>query len=113
MEVHGILGPGFFEAVYQEALEIELSLRKIPFVAQPRLNLSYKGRELNKFYQPDFICYGEVIVEIKAEKNLTSLDEAQIINALKCAGKKTALLMNFGQESLAGASHEIGRRTRR
>lgn len=100
MEVHKVLGPGFLEAIYQEALEIELGLRRVAFHAQPTIPLFYKGQELKKFYQPDFICYGEVLVEIKAEKKLTAIDEAQIINALKCGKKKTGLLINFGEPSL-------------
>ena len=82
MEVHGELGSGLREGVYQEALEIELELRGIPFEAQPEIRLFYKGRKLKKYYLPDFICYGRLVVEIKAEKKLTKEDEAQIINAL-------------------------------
>ncbi len=66
MEVHKELGPGFLEAVYQEALEREFLEQEIPFKSQPTVQIVYKGRPLSKKYQPDFICFNEVIVEIKA-----------------------------------------------
>ncbi len=100
MEVHRNMGPGCLEAVYQECLEIELKERNIPFVSQPKLKVYYKGRELKKYYIPDFIIFDEAIVEIKAEKCLTNIDEAQVINILKNSNKKIGLLLNFGKESL-------------
>ena len=100
MEVHNIVGPGHLEAVYQECLEIEFELRKIPFIPQPRLEVFYKDRKLKKFYIPDFIVYNEVIVEIKAEKSLTRVDEAQLINSLVISRHDVGLLLNFGEESL-------------
>ena len=100
MEVHKELVCGFLEAVYQEALEREFIVQEIPFVAQPYIEIKYKGELLNKKYQPDFICYSEVIVEIKAVSELTGLEEAQIINYLKATGLKVGLLINFGNRSL-------------
>jgi len=100
MDVHNELGPGLLEPPYQEAMEIELEQRRVPFEAQPMIRLFYKGRELKSYYKPDFICYGEVVVEIKAQKQLTESDEAQIINALKCTRKGVGLLINFGEPSL-------------
>ena len=100
MEVHIIVGPGHLEAVYQECLEIKFELREIPFIPQPRLEVFYKDRKLKKFYIPDFIVYNEVIVEIKAEKSLTRVDEAQLINSLVISGHDVGLLLNFGEESL-------------
>ena len=100
MEVHKELGCGFLEAVYQEALEREFIDRRIPFKSQPEVQISYKGNPLRKTYQPDFICYDEVIVEIKAISNLTGLEEAQIINYLKATDLKVGLLLNFGSKSL-------------
>ena len=73
-----LAGPGHLEAVYQECLGIEYELRKIPYISQPRLEIFYKNQRLKKFYIPDFIVYCEVIVEIKAEKSLTNIDEAQL-----------------------------------
>ena len=100
MEVHRELGSGFLEAVYQEALEREFGYQGIPFVSQPNIEILYKGEPLNKRYQPDFVCYEEVIVEIKASSNLTSLDEAQIINYLKATELRVGLLLNFGTDTL-------------
>jgi len=100
MEVHKELVCGFLEAVYQEALEREFIVQEIPFVAQPYIEIKYKGELLNKKYQPDFICYSEVIVEIKAVSDMTGLEEAQIINYLKATGLKIGLLINFGARSL-------------
>ena len=100
MEVHRELGPGFLEAVYQEAMEIELRERKIPFVSQPQVKLYYKRFEMQKFYKPDFICFDTPVVEIKAESGLTAIDEAQVINVLKSTQLNVGLLINFGETSL-------------
>ncbi len=100
MEVSNVLGSGFLEAVYHEALEIEMRERKIPFVAQPEISVSYKRITLTKTYIPDFICFGLVIVEIKALKALTSVEEAQLLNYLKATGKAVGLLINFGAPKL-------------
>ncbi len=100
MEVSNVLGSGFLEAVYQEALQIELSARKIPFVVQSAINISYKGRILRATCIPDFICYHQVIVEIKALKALTSIEEAQLLNYLKASGRPVGVLINFGAPKL-------------
>jgi len=100
MEVHRTVGPGHLEAVYQECLEIELKLRNIPFISQPRLEIFYKEQKLKKYYVPDFIVYNEVVVEIKAEQSLSKVDEAQLINSLVISRHSTGLLLNFGEESL-------------
>ena len=100
MELHNIVGPGHLEAVYQECLEIEFSLRNIPFISQPPLEIFYKNHKLKKFYIPDFIVYNEIIVEIKAEKSLTNIDEAQLINSLIISRHNVGLLLNFGEGSL-------------
>ena len=100
MEVHRELGPGFLEAVYQEALEIELREREMQFISQPQVKLHYKQFPMDKYYRPDFICFGTHIVEIKAESAMTVVDEAQIINVLKASKLKIGLLINFGQSSL-------------
>jgi len=100
MEVHRELGPGFLEAVYQAAMEMELTLRDIPFRSQPQVAVEYKGRDLDKVYQPDLICFGEIIVELKALSNLSGTEEAQMINYLKATGMKVGLLINFGGPSL-------------
>jgi len=100
MEVHTVLGPGFLEAVYQEALAIEFELRNIPFMEQPQLNLEYKTRPLKRKYIPDFLCYQEIVVEIKAQSRCGEIEEAQIINALKASNKRVGVLINFGEPSL-------------
>ena len=95
-EVYKEKGCGFLEDVYQECLEIEFGLQEIDFVAQYPLNLEYKGRPLRKKYIPDFICFGKIIVEIKAVKNVTDEHRAQIQNYLKATGYKLGLIVNFG-----------------
>jgi GxxExxY protein len=100
MEVHRELGSGFLEAVYQEALERELSEREIPFQSQPAVQIRYKGELLNKAYYPDFICFESVVVELKAMAGLSGTEVAQVINYLKATGMKTGLLLNFGARSL-------------
>ena len=75
MEVHKEMGPGFLEAVYHECLEIEFQIRNIPYISKPRLKLYYKSRQLEKYYEPDFLIYSEIVVEIKAAKSLTKNDE--------------------------------------
>lgn len=100
MEVHKELGCGFLEAVYQEALGREFTAQDIPYKSQPVVQVFYKGKPLNKTYQPDFVCYDEVLIEIKAISNLSGPEEAQILNYLKATGLKVGLLLNFGARSL-------------
>ncbi len=100
IEVHRLLGPGFLEIIYQEALAIELGLRSIPFVRETPLPATYKDRRLQCSYRADFVCYSEILVESKALDRLTGIDDAQVINYLKSTGLKRALLFNFGQSSL-------------
>ena len=100
MEVHRELGHGFLEAVYQEALAIELAVRKIPFQREVPLAVNYKGQKLACSYRADFVCYENVLVELKAISQLTGADEAQVINEMKATGMQRALLFNFGAPSL-------------
>jgi len=100
MEVHRELGCGFLEAVYQEALGREFDVQGIPNTEQPVIEICYKGEPLDKKYQPDFVCYEEIILEIKALSALSGLEEAQLINYLKATGLKVGLLINFGAKSL-------------
>ena len=95
-EVYREMGCGFLEAVYQECLGRELSTRGIPFVAQPDLTLAYKGEPLRQTYKPDFICFGKIILELKAVKETGAEHKAQVINYLKTTGMKLGLLFNFG-----------------
>ena len=95
-EVYNEKGCGFLEPVYQECLEIELSLLGIPFRAQTDLELTYKGRRLKQRYVPDFICYDQIILELKAVTALADEHRAQIHNYLKATGHRLGLLVNFG-----------------
>ena len=100
MAVHSELGCGFLEAVYQEALEEEFRLRGIPYVREAQLQVNYKGKILKKQYQADFICYDNIIVELKALNELNTLHKSQLINYLKITSLKLGLLVNFGKKSL-------------
>lgn len=95
-EVYRVMGCGFLEAVYQECLARELRTRRVPFVAQPHLMLAYKGEPLKQTYQPDFICFEKIILELKAIKGVAPEHQAQVINYLKVTGKRLGLLVNFG-----------------
>jgi GxxExxY protein len=95
-EVYRELGCGFLEAVYQEALEIELAAQGIPFMSQVPLTLSYKGCALQQVYVPDFVCWSKIILEIKAVSTLDDVHRAQVHNYLKATGHKLGLLVNFG-----------------
>jgi GxxExxY protein len=100
MEVHRVLGSGFLEAVYQQALAIEFQQRGIPFEPQVELAVTYKGCVLDAKYKADFRCYGEVIAELKALAGLTGGDDSQLLNYLKASGHYRGLLLNFGRSSL-------------
>lgn len=95
-EVYREMGCGFLEAVYQECLEKEFCLRNISFTAQQLLTLSYKGAILEQTYKPDFICYGKIILELKAVKAIAPEHQAQILNYLKATGLRLGLIINFG-----------------
>ena len=94
-EVYTVLGTGFAEEVYQEALEKEFRLRGIPFESQKVLQISYKGEPLSKTYKADVVCYGKIILELKAVKNLLPEHEAQLLNYLKATGMRLGFLVNF------------------
>ena len=96
MAVYYTLGIGFLEPVYQAALAVEFNGRGIPYVREPRIEVIYKDVPLNKTYRPDFVCFDQIIVELKTQFRLTGVEEAQIINYLKITKKRVGLLMNFG-----------------
>lgn len=96
MEVHRVLGSGFLEAVYQEAMEIESASRLLPFVPQKILCVHYKDYLLKKEYVADLVYCNQIIVELKALDKLTGREEAQILNYLKATKMKVGLLINFG-----------------
>ena len=95
-EVYKEKGCGFLEAVYQECLEMELADQGITFAEQQKLQLTYKGKPLRQTYEPDFVCYGRIILEIKAVSALTDEHRAQVQNYLRATGHRLGLLVNFG-----------------
>jgi len=100
MDVHRILGPGFLEPVYQDALELELLDRGIPHVREAPLRISYKDRQLRSVYRTDFLCYERVVVELKAIRALTVREDAQILHYLRATGLHVGLVINFAEPSL-------------
>jgi GxxExxY protein len=95
-EVYNELGPGFLEEVYQEALEIELTARRIPFESKPRLQIQFKNKPLQKYYDADLLVCSGIIVELKAVRSIAPEHEAQLINELKAAQRRVGYLINFG-----------------
>ncbi len=95
-EVYREMGCGFLEAVYQECMERELKRAGIPFNSQVELILHYKNERLNQTYKPDFVCFGKIILEIKAVKELSDEHRAQVHNYLKATGHELGFLVNFG-----------------
>jgi len=100
MEVHRVLGCGFLEAVYQEALAMELTIRGVPFHREVPIPVMYKGSMLSVGYRADFICFNQVLVELKAISKLGSVEDAQILNYLKASHLPVSILLNFGGRSL-------------
>jgi GxxExxY protein len=95
-DVYREMGSGFLEAVYQECLEKEFQHRNVPYLAQAELRLVYKGDLLLQTYKADFVCFGKIIVEIKAVKEIAPEHRAQLLNYLRATGMKLGLLVNFG-----------------
>ena len=100
MEVHKVLGCGFIEVVYQEALEEEFKKRGIPYEREKELTVDYKGKLLSKTFRADFICYDKIILELKAVKEFTDEHYAQIYNYLRASGMELGILINFGLASI-------------
>ena len=95
IEVHRLLGPGLLESTYEQCLARELSLQGVDFQLQTPLPVEYKGIQLNCGYRVDMLVEQEVIVEIKAVKEITGIHQAQVLTYLRLAGLRTGLLMNF------------------
>jgi GxxExxY protein len=100
MAVHKELGHGFLEAVYQEALALELAANGVAFEREKAIPVCYRGKPLTTSYRADFVCFGNMIVEIKALQELSGTEEAQILNYLKATSLTKGLLINFGTPSL-------------
>ena len=96
MEVHRVLGPGFLEKVYQEAMQLELNALRIPFEAEKPIGIDYKGQCLTQRYYADLVCFEQIIVEMKALKQLSGKEDAQLLNYVRATGFKVGLLINFG-----------------
>jgi len=95
-EVYNDKGCGFLEPVYQECLGIEFEYQRIPAIPKPSLTLSYRGRTLTQTYEPDYVCFGKIIVELKAVSSLTDEHRAQLLNYLNATDFNLGLLVNFG-----------------
>lgn len=95
-EVYKNKGFGFLESVYDECLKIEFELKNIPFIPKPKVQLEYKGTLLNQYFEPDFVCYDKIIVELKAVSNISNEHRGQTINYLHATNYELALLINFG-----------------
>ncbi|MGY6743461.1 MAG: GxxExxY protein [Cecembia sp.] len=100
MNVHKELGGGFLESVYQEAFGIELLENNIPFEKEVKLQIQYKENLLSKYFVADFVCYRDILVELKSSTAITDEHYAQVINYLKATKKPLGLLLNFGPKSL-------------
>lgn len=96
MFVYKTLGYGFLESVYQEALELEFQERVIPYEREKELKIFYGSKELKQTYRADFVCYGKIIVELKAISLLEDSHRSQVYNYLKATGYKLGILYNFG-----------------
>lgn len=107
MAVHREIGCGFTEKVYQDALEVELQCRQIPYKREYPLHAMYRGVVLQSTFVPDFICYDKIIVELKAVKELENVFRAQAMNYAMVAGCQIALLLNFGETSLKYERYNI------
>ena len=100
MEVHRILHRGLLEQIYCEALAVEFELRSIPFAPQVPCQIVYKERRLTGFHRIDFVCFNEVVVEVKASSLTGPAEQAQVLNYLALSGHRLGLLLNFGRPSL-------------
>ena len=100
MEVHNVIGCGFAEAVYQEALEMEFKLRGIPYEREKTFAINYKGMVLEKDFRIDFVCYDKIVVELKAVSTIVDEHYAQVYNYLKAGNMQLGLLVNFGNAQL-------------
>jgi GxxExxY protein len=109
MAVHTELGCGFLESVYRAALRFEFASCGVRFRYEVKLPISYKGEVLEELhYRVDFICFDDVIVEVKANETITTRDEAQLLNYLKASKIRRGLILNFGARSLQHMRRVLG-----
>jgi GxxExxY protein len=108
MAVHTELGCGFLEAVYRAALPLEFERLGVPFGIEETLKISYKGRTLPVDYRVDFICFYDIVVEVKALDAISARDEAQLLNYLKASGFRRGLILNFGATSFQHKRRVLG-----
>lgn len=94
------LGCGYLERVYQDALEVEFRLRNIPYEREKTIQITYKGKPLGDPYRADFVCYGKIIVELKAVTEILGVHRAQVVNYLKATKANLGFLVNFGEEDI-------------
>lgn len=95
-EVYNTLGYGFLEAVYQECLALEFQERNIPYEREKELSIYYNGHKLKQKYKADFVCYGKIIIELKAVSSITEAHQAQVFNYLRATKMNLGILLNFG-----------------
>jgi GxxExxY protein len=100
MKVHKLLGPGFLESVYAQALKREFKQQSVPFEREKKLHVFYEGKQLNKYFRADFVCYNTIIIELKAKAYMVDADKQQTLNNVKATNSKLGLLVNFGMPSL-------------
>jgi GxxExxY protein len=98
MEVYHSMGVGFLEPVYHEALSVEFTRRKIPYRSEKELELYYKDTRLQKKYYADFVCFDQIIIELKVVPGITNIEVAQILNYMKITKMRLGLLINFGSQ---------------
>ena len=109
MAVHSELGCGFLESVYRAALRFQFDQSGVVYRNEVKLPISYKGRILEELhYRVDFICFDDVIVEVKANDSINTRDEAQLLNYLKAAKIRRGLILNFGAPSLQHKRRVLG-----
>lgn len=107
LEVYNNLRHGFLEPVYQEALERELSARSIPYEREKELTIYYKDKPLKQTYKADFVCYGEIIVELKAVSELNDAHRSQLYNYLHATGCTLGILINFGNSERLESERKV------
>ena len=100
MAVHRYFGCGFSEKVYQDAFEVELKKQGIPYQREMQLHANYNGVELSSLFIPDFVCYNQIIIELKAVTEINAMHRSQAINYAKVSNLPLAILINFGESSL-------------